>query len=502
VGSHPTLLVASLLSVLASSGHAQGGYLTEKFPALGLELPIARHYASVPVQPTEQWIVLKYALIRERVASRLRPSFFVLRIDRKRGIDAGADEVFDLASFLAARFPGWRPGPPKGGKERDGFQAREFELAYEPEEGSGLLANLIDGWAYAWESPERVLALVGFSSLDNDEDRAKQRKIWRYTAEKMQFEEPRDSDFDNYRRLYARRGLIDPEYRIQVRKRLSSGWKVEDTDHYIIAYSTRDKPLIRLIERELEAVRKAYEQRFPPAAPIEAVSTVRVCNDSDEYRLYGGPRGSGGYWNSETQELVFFDYVDAPRKVGSGKANSRIVLYHEAFHQYIHYSTGELPPHPWFNEGYGDYFSGAVISSNKVIRIGVNPWRVAAIQEATREGEALPWGTIVSLDQKAFYAKADVCYPQAWSMVYFLLESEEAQDHKVWPGILPTYFDVLKTEYALELMTAEGELDEESRRAAGERVRARAVEAAFYGVDWDEIDAAWREFTLSLRAPR
>ena len=32
------------------------------------------------------------------------------------------------------------------------------------------------------------------------------------------------------------------------------------------------------------------------------------------------------------------------------------MLYHEAFHQFIHYSAGELPPHSWYNEGHGDYF--------------------------------------------------------------------------------------------------------------------------------------------------
>ena len=72
----------------------------------------------------------------------------------------------------------------------------------------------------------------------------------------------------------------------------------------------------------------------------------------------GNPR-SAGYWNSRTEELVLFDAEEHERGKRPDDSGTFIVLYHEAFHQYIHYSTGELPPHSWFNEGYGDYFSGA-----------------------------------------------------------------------------------------------------------------------------------------------
>ena len=51
--------------------------------------------------------------------------------------------------------------------------------------------------------------------------------------------------------------------------------------------------------------------------------------------------------------------------------DSLLVLYHEAFHQYIYYAVGEVAPHDWFNEGHGDYFSGAVIPTygKKVTRL-------------------------------------------------------------------------------------------------------------------------------------
>ena len=82
---------------------------------------------------------------------------------------------------------------------------------------------------------------------------------------------------------------------------------------------------------------------------------MRVCGDRKEYHEYGGPGGSAGYWNSGSEELVFYD-ASRSKKIDDDTVS---VLYHEAFHQYIYYSVGNVAPHSWFNEGHGDYYAGA-----------------------------------------------------------------------------------------------------------------------------------------------
>ena len=65
------------------------------------------------------------------------------------------------------------------------------------------------------------------------------------------------------------------------------------------------------------------------------------------------------------------------------------VLYHEAFHQYIYYSVGEVAPHSWFNEGHGDYYAGAKYLSKK---FNIRPfnWRVGIIKERPGQGACKP----------------------------------------------------------------------------------------------------------------
>lgn len=59
------------------------------------------------------------------------------------------------------------------------------------------------------------------------------------------------------------------------------------------------------------------------------------------------------------------------------------MLYHESLHQYIYYAAGQVSPHDWFNEGCGDYFSGAIIPQygDRVKDIGPSRWRISRIKD-------------------------------------------------------------------------------------------------------------------------
>ena len=525
-------------------------------------------YQAVPIEPTERYVVAQWIgkPPRDEDAQQgYRPKLEIVWIDwvpdavsltgdaqRPPPVDDGPESlepprppVNSFERYLDRFYrrndgPFWSIGEAEVGKERDGYRTAVHAL--EPR-----IESPLRGTAHVFRNGQRSVVLFGTCLAD---DLDAHGKIWRRMADKLELGEPVGVDLAKWQKFYEKRPeLVGAEYRLGVRAKLVRGWDAVDTENFIFVYSTKDEVLLRILQKELEAIRIAYLELFPPSRPITAVSTVRVCRDRDEYFAYGGPPGSGGYWNSVAEELVFFDYEDREGDRGSGKEDTRIVLYHEAFHQYVHYSTGELPPHSWYNEGTGDYFSGALIQSGKVKKIDVNPWRCALIQDALEKRRTIPWEEIVEFEQPEFYRpdRIGVCYAQAWSMNFFLLTSKEVAKRPEWARIHRTYFETLKTAYAAELAKLAEEAGEpeeaepeggsegepegepeaepeagggaaggaeitqeedafepspEQKHFAGLAARKAANEAAFEGIDFAEIEAAWREFTLALKPPK
>ncbi len=218
------------------------------------------------------------------------------------------------------------------------------------------------------------------------------------------------------------------------------GWYYEDTENYVILSNCPDKSLIKQIESDLEKIRKdVYEVLFPPAKPITALSVVRVCSTQEEYHRYGGPPGTGGYWNDESEELVFF-WKFANQSKKKSRKNSLAVLYHEAFHQYIYYSVGNVAPHSWFNEGHGDFFAGSVKVGG---RFEVRPfdWRVNVVKVAASTGKLVPLKKLLYYSQREYYANAGQNYAQGWAFIYFL---RKVTKKPAWTAILDVYFNYLK----------------------------------------------------------
>jgi hypothetical protein len=522
-------LLASLALSAPSSASPQGGWDKRAYPEIGITLPEARDYEQIPTQPDEEHVVLHYAEdlpADPKKRKQVRPSLHVVWIDwvpdPPPKVEAppaapapDADEGRTKATPKAAqaeppppppingieRFleqqTGWQLGRGEPGKARAGWTATLHSLV--PKPGGATRAS---GWCYVYEQPKkRTVAFLGTCYEGDLEDQA---KIWKYVAEHADRYDPAAADLQKLTREYASKGLRGADYRVSVRSKMVRGWKAEDTENFIVVYHTKDQPLVRQLCSDVESIRKEYLKLFPPAVPIEAVSTVRVCKDRAEYLAYGGWPSSAGYWNSETEELVFFDAsVKEKGKRETGEENTFIVLYHEAFHQYIHYSSGELPPHSWFNEGHGDFFSGADIRGGKVKRIGVNPWRIRTIQGAIAERRHVPLKDIVRFEQPEYYRgdRVGICYAQGWSMIYFLRTSPVVQKHPRWSKILDEYFVALKDDYRqqLDLLEKQGRKDDRAARAeAGLSARKYALERAFLGVDYDELEREWIEFTSKI----
>jgi hypothetical protein len=472
----------------------------ETHSPLGLSLAVPRSYSPMPVQPTETCVQLRYLGAESKQG--LRPDLWVIAIEHGPDPDPLPDPPPQntLERFLAQRMKPWAIAETKGDKPVEGWSVFEHRLERKLEDAEKRVDRTGADFPWAACALERRLGtkswvVLGFCDV---EDVEQELKTWRAVLAKMQFFEPTAAAEE---KKWARYYQFKPEFkngalRTRLRSRLLDGWKWEDTANFVFLTSSDKAQLMRDLTKKLEGTRKYYATLFPPVAEIEAVSTVRVCQDREEYMEYGGSARSAGYWNSAAEELVFFE---------NGKEDTRIVLYHEAFHQYVYYAVGEVNPHPWFNEGYGDYFSGAEFNtSGDVVRIRMNPWRVPAIKYFL--GQCPSWAELVKMDQVAFMAGAEMHYPMAWSMVYFLRESKEAAAHADWQAILPRYYEGLKASYPKErarLAAEKPDLDARALAAeASEPARAAALAAAFEGIDLDELQRVWMGFVLALKPPK
>lgn len=288
-------------------------------------------------------------------------------------------------------------------------------------------------------------------------------------AESFRFFDTRAKDVES---LDALDGVnISARRRLQIEQSMVRDWDVvvSPKKNYIVIYNTKkgtNHTLAKVIAERIELIREQiYEVQFPPARPVTKVCIVRVCEDLKEYHAYGGRWGSAGYWSPGDEELVFYD-ASASKKPDDDTLS---VLYHEAFHQYIHYSVGEVAPHSWFNEGHGDYYAGAKLRGKKFV-IKPFQWRVGTIRNAIVQGERpfrvekdeqtgeerriweprgyTPLKDLVNFSQGEYYSYPGVCYAQGWSLIYFLREEvpKNKKYAEKWGHILDTYFNVLKAE--------------------------------------------------------
>lgn len=501
-------------------------------------------YQQVPLAPTEQVLVARYErrtppdeLYRhvrdDRQRARYKPTLYVFSFvpqGATTGKEGDEDEetgptnireamelrsrVRDFEHFLKSRLGRWeaREDPrheghyvltPKRGARR-GPPRPEPEVT--PLSRVGYMVVERDGpatrgaFGFSWKAHEGRL---------RKEIYVMARSIKEIEARKKARERTRE-------KLYRRKGFSAIEKRLQVRRGLSKGWNAVDTKNYILVHHTRNdgRGLVGRIKRNVEAMQAFYAELFPPVKPIEAVSVIRVCRSQGEYFAYGGRPGTGGYWHPGNEELVLFDYQETQRQKDRTRESSKrprrrlsdrdslLVLYHEAFHQYIYYAVGQVSPHDWFNEGHGDYFSGAAVDTHrgKVRAIKPSPWRIKRAKAQADGKGAVKLERLLKAERPEFYGKRkSAYYAAAWSFVYFLRDEETRQAHPEWSAMLDRYFVTLKKTYRKEIDLAGEAPDLKAKQAASKIARDKALEACLKGMDLQAIEAAWIAYVKRLK---
>lgn len=510
------LVVGSLLSgLLAGQASAQ----LHKDSRLGFQFKAPKDFKAVAIQPGESIAVARYQdESRKTAGDYAMHSTYEVRFYRapkaQANVEASAGGepppgALDAAMrYLEAAFGYYEIERDKTLKVA-GRDARELQI--KPGKDQPVRAHVV-----LVEQDDGVFLLEGMALADAF-DKAKNE----FAKAARSFKRIEKEDAEERQAADAQLSEQERFLKTQIDK-LPPGWSSLRTEHYLFLYNA-EKGFVKQMADQIEGMRAAYEELYPPDRPIEAISIVRVCNSVEEFQAYSGAGpGVGGYWASGQRELVFYD--KHPRD------ETLCVLNHEALHQYIYYFYGELAPHSWYNEGHGDYFSGAELTkSYRITGYGAAPGgfnrrdfikervRLARQGKSLAEGAAPPLKELLNYSQPEYYSNARPVgfYPEGWAVVHMLRQSKRLSPKVA--KILPDYLENLlaarheKAVEALAKARADAEAVEEGSSAdlADDepsdwygRVDDRAVQVLAYektfadwtDADWQAFDEAWWDY--------
>jgi tetratricopeptide (TPR) repeat protein len=239
----------------------------------------------------------------------------------------------------------------------------------------------------------------------------------------------------------------------------------KESAHFVVECDA-DQAFTDWISKHLELIYAKYSSIFPQQTKPKAKFRCIVYKDLKEYLASGAPPNTGGYYQDLTKKLVFYRQ---PKD-----SDTQLVLYHEAFHQFLAYYLYGAPQ--WFNEGHGDYFGpSAWNEKSRQMEIRTNPWRLPLIRQAIAAGRVQPFEKLMLMTQAELYDPNTIAinYAQSWSVVYFLWHYENGK----YARCLQLYFKALNRGAGLRDAFAEG----------------------FGKVSLPQLEKEWKEFTLSLK---
>ena len=221
-----------------------------------------------------------------------------------------------------------------------------------------------------------------------------------------------------------------------------SGWWYLESPNYIFVSNQTDRRGMERLRREIERARNCFMSWFPPQVRINEVSVVRIFNDRDEYTRYvgGEMEWTGGVWQPARRELVIsplsWDASEETQREAIAK-----IAFHEGFHQYLHYASGELHFPLWFNEGCAEFFEGIEFRGATGL-VGLPDPLKRRLARLFAFKKKYDLDELIRMNREQFYNREtrDRNYLLANALVYYLLKGAPANGQKEYAGIMSRYY--------------------------------------------------------------
>ena len=212
----------------------------------------------------------------------------------------------------------------------------------------------------------------------------------------------------------------------KARAKIKIGWAELNTKNYKIQYEAAiPAQTAHKIGQELEDILVQYQTlfRFKPSKKM----LVRFMDSLNTYEQVGGNPRMAGFYNPGSGYLVikqmpFYELVP--------------VVYHEAFHQYLHAFVGDVRIPIWFNEGMAVYFEGMQRSAKKNAGgLAPNPngplnpnlikrGKIRMVKDAVNTRTQIPFETLLKVTYEEFHDKEheSLYYSQSFAVMYYFMQ--------------------------------------------------------------------------------
>ena len=155
--------------------------------------------------------------------------------------------------------------------------------------------------------------------------------------------------------------------------------------------------------------------RFKPSKKM----LVRFMDSENTYEQVGGDPRMAGFYNPGSGYLVikqmpFYELVP--------------VVYHEAFHQYLHAFVGDVRIPIWFNEGMAVYFEGMQRDEKSKTK-ALNPklikrGKIRMVKDAINTRTQIPLETLLKVTHEEFHDKENesLYYSQSFAVMFYFMQ--------------------------------------------------------------------------------
>lgn len=193
------------------------------------------------------------------------------------------------------------------------------------------------------------------------------------------------------------------------------------------------------VAKHLDLVHAEFTKRFRGFGnPVNTKLPVWVFQEQDDYLSHLATmginaRGTGG---------VFFYRPETGHGLAAWKGDGSLdallgVLRHEGFHQFAAQRfEADLPN--WVNEGLAEFFQHSLFTERRASLGLVDPVSLSLLRRFQREGTLLSLEELLAISAREWNEKvnsldpqARIIYPQAWSVVHFLIRADNGRYERV-----------------------------------------------------------------------